>query len=269
MKTSVVEKEYLNLNKAIVELQENWKRSLPEDAIQPKIDKAALEAGVPVVALTNFCFNIPLFLQWIEEVLVLLVDSNEEITAKLAKIPAILTEEVGKRWIDEALAINQVYFLNFAEENGIEEWIPQFLAETAIHPYLQRTAEIVQEHVENAKSGNGCPVCGEPARLAILDDDGKKAVHCPRCLAHWHAKRLECVHCGNADHQKMKLITVEGDSASQIQVCDECNGYIKVIDTRQYIEKPQAALLDLHSLHLDFVAQENGYQAPGIKKTKN
>jgi FdhE protein len=67
----------------------------------------------------------------------------------------------------------------------------------------------------------------------------------------------------------MNFITVEGDAASQIHVCDECNGYIKVIDTRQYIEKPQAALLDLNTLHLDFVAQEKGYQAPGVKKTEN
>jgi FdhE protein len=187
----------------------------------------------------------------------------------LAKFPAILSEEAGKRWMDEALAFNQAYFVNFAEENGIEEWIPQFLAETAVRPYLHRTAELVEEHMEHAKSGNGCPVCGEPARLAIIDENGKKVVQCPRCLGHWHVKRLECAHCGSENHEKMNFITVEGDSVSQIHVCDECNGYIKVIDTRQYIEKPQAALLDLNTLHLDFVAQEKGYQAPGVKKTDN
>jgi FdhE protein len=263
MKTPVIEKEYLNLHKKIVDLQEKWKNSLPEASVQPKIDRTALEAGVPVVALTNFHFDISLFLQWIEEVIALLIDSNQELTGKLAKLPSYLNEEVAKRWMDEALACNQTYFLNFAEENGLEEWIPQFLAETSVRPYLLRTAEIVQEHVKNKKPGKGCPVCGEPARLAVLEEDGKKVLQCPRCLARSNAKRLECSHCGNEDHEKISFITIEGDAVSQIQVCDECNGYIKVIDTRQYITKPQAALLDLNTLHLDFVAQENGYQAPG------
>jgi FdhE protein len=268
LKTSVVDKEYFDLNKAIVELQQEWKNSLPEGVVQPKTNQA-LEAGVPIVATTHFHFDIPLFLQWIEEVSGLLIRTNDELRFKLAKIPEILTEDIAEKWIDEALAFNQLYFIKFAEENGLEEWIPQFLAETAIRPYLYLTAEKVQEHIEHSSSENGCPVCGEPARLAAIEEDGKKLLHCPRCLAHWHAKRLECSHCGNEDHKKMKLITVEGDSVSQIQVCDECNGYIKVIDTRQYIEKPQAGLLDLNTLHLDFVAQENGYQNPGVKKTNN
>ena len=44
----------------------------------------------------------------------------------------------------------------------------------------------------------------------------------------------------------------------EIQVCEGCNGYIKIIDTRQYIEKPTAALLDLNSIHLDYVEKDNG-----------
>jgi hypothetical protein len=67
------------------------------------------------------------------------------------------------------------------------------------------------------------------------------------------------------DHTKLKFLTIEGDAISQIQVCEECNGYIKLIDTRQYIEKPSASLLDLNTIHLDFVAQEHGYSAVGTK----
>ncbi|MGJ7910952.1 hypothetical protein [Neobacillus sp. LXY-1] len=83
-------------------------------------------------------------------------------------------------------------------------------------------------------------------------------MHRSRCLAHWHAKRAECSHCGNDNHEKFHYSKIEGDAVLQIQVCDEWNGYIKMIDTRQYIEKPSAAMFDLKSNHLD-VAQENGY----------
>lgn len=42
-----------------------------------------------------------------------------------------------------------------------------------------------------------------------------------------------------------------------------------MIDTRQYLAKPEAAMLDLTTLHLDFIAQENGYLATVEKKDLN
>jgi FdhE protein len=262
---SVVSKEYQNLQKDIIRLQEQWKGMINPETIKPNLDKAAMAAGVPVAALTAIDFEISLFLQWIEDIKTLLINNNPELEDKFAGVENLLNEETAARWIEEAFSLNQVYFESFAEEHGLESWIPQFLAETALRPYLQLTAEMVQPELDRGVSGAGCPVCGEPARLAVLEDEGKKILHCPRCLAHWRAKRLECSHCGNDDYSKIKFLTIEGDAASQIQVCEECEGYIKIVDTRQYIEKPSAALLDLNSIHLDFVAQENGYKAVDTK----
>jgi len=269
MKKSVVSKEYQSLQKEIVKLQEQWKQSIDPDSIQPKLDQAAMSAGVPAAALTAINFEISLFQQWIEEIISLLVKNNPDLEQKLAGIPPLLTEEIIIRWIDEAFSFNNVYFSSFAAENGVEEWIPPFLAETTLRPYLQLTAEKVQHEIHHAIHGAGCPVCGEPVRLAVLEDEGKKIMQCPRCLVHWPSKRIECAHCGNDDHSSLHQISVEGDAASIIQVCDKCKGYIKVIDIRQFIAKPSAALLDLNSIHLDFVAQENGYQTIGSSNKTN
>jgi FdhE protein len=266
---SVVSKDYQNLQKEIFKLQEQWKEALSPETIVPNIDKAALVSGVPAAALTTIHFDISLFLQWIDEINTLLIKVLPELTAKLDGVTQLLDEKTAIRWIDEAFTFNSDYFTGFAKEHRLEEWIPQFYAETALRPYLQLTAEKVQHEINHAAHGAGCPVCGEPARLAVLEDEGRKMMQCPRCLAHWHARRLECVHCGNEDHKTIKFITVEGDAASQIQVCDDCSGYIKVIDTRQYLKKPKASMLDLNTIHLDFVAQENGYQAVGEKKLMN
>jgi FdhE protein len=266
---NVVPKEYQNLQKEIAMLQEQWKQQINPDSIRPNLDKAAMAAGVPAVALTAIDFEISLFIQWIEEINSTLIKHDPENEAKLAGIISLLNEETAIKWIEEAFSFNQVYFTNFAEENGLEPWIPQFLAETALRPYLRATADKVQPEIHKAVPGAGCPVCGEPVRVAALEEEGKKVIHCPRCLTHWNAKRLECSHCGNEDHKTIQFLTIEGDAVSQIQVCDECNGYIKIIDTRQYITKPSAALLDLNSIHLDFIAQENGYNAVGNKKESN
>ncbi|WP_419954951.1 formate dehydrogenase accessory protein FdhE [Neobacillus niacini] len=268
MKKSVVSKEYLNLQKEIIALQENWKERINPESIIPNLDARAMSAGVPAAALTSINFEISLFLQWIEEINELLTKNNAELEPKLSVVLSLLDEETAIRWIDEAFSFNSVYFARFAEENGLEEWIPQFLAETALRPYLQVTAEKIQHDITHGVPGSGCPICGEPARLAVLEDEGKKVMTCPRCLAHWNAKRVECAHCGNDDHKTIQFLTIEGDASSQIQVCDKCTGYIKVIDTRQYLSKPSASMLDLNTIHLDFVAQEQGYQAVGqIKQT--
>ena len=266
---SVVSKEYQDLQKEIVLLQDKWKQQIDPESIKPTLDKAAMEAGLPAAALTTIDFEISLFLQCIEELNAVLIDYDLELEPKLAGIIGLLTEETTLRWVEEAFSFNHQYFVDFAEENRIEEWIPHFLAETALRPYLQKAAEILQPEITHAIPGAGCPVCGEPVRLATIEEDGKKMIHCPRCLVHWNAKRLECSHCGNEDHKTIKFLTIEGDAVSQIQVCEECHGYIKIIDIRQYIEKPSAALLDLNSIHLDYVAQDNGYDAVGEKKDLN
>ncbi|MBM4761604.1 formate dehydrogenase accessory protein FdhE [Bacillus sp. B15-48] len=269
MKKSVVSKEYQNLQKKIVKLQEQWKQSLNREIIQPKLDKAAIEAGVPAAALTTIDFDITLFIQWIDEIKRLLIENNGELEQKLTKLDSLLNEETAIRWIDEAFAFNEIYFKKYAEENGLEEWVPQFLAETALRPFLQLTAEVLQEQITEAVPGAGCPVCGEPVRLAQLEENGKKVIHCPRCQAHWPEKRIMCSHCGNNDHNEIKYLKIEGEATSQLQVCEKCHGYVKVIDTRQFISKPSSAMLDLNTIHLDFIAQENGYKALAGKAETN
>jgi FdhE protein len=260
---SVVSNEYQDLQKEIVLLQDKWKQQINPESIQPNFDNAALAAGLPAAASAAIDFETSLFVQWIEELNDMLINDIPDLEPKLEGIIRLLTDETVIRWVEEAFSLNALYFLDFADENGLEEWIPYFLAETALRPYLQKAAEMIQPEITHAIPGAGCPVCGEPVRLATIEEDGKKAIQCTRCLAHWHAKRLECAHCGNEDHKTIKFLSIEGDAVSQIQVCDECNGYIKIIDTRQYIEKPSPALLDLNSIHLDYIAQDNGYHAVG------
>jgi FdhE protein len=269
MKTSVVTKEYRDLHQTIQDLQKEWKKTLNPEAVQPKLDKAALQAGIPVASLTSFQFDKPQYINWVSELTAVLGEKNPALAGNIVVLREIMNEETAQCWIEAALALNHLYFSEFAGKNQLEEWFPQFVAEMAARPYLQALAEMVQSQIDSAIPGEGCPVCGEPVRLAQLEGDGKKVVHCPRCLFHWQEKRLTCAHCGNEDHETIRFLTIEEDPASQIQVCEECHGYTKVIDTRQYLAQPEAAMLDLTTIHLDFIAQENGYLAGVGKKEIN
>jgi formate dehydrogenase maturation protein FdhE len=45
----------------------------------------------------------------------------------------------------------------------------------------------------------------------------------------------------------------------QAEVCDKCNGYLKIITTYAPTAPEMLAVEDLATLHLDFRAQEQGY----------
>ncbi|UTW68797.1 formate dehydrogenase accessory protein FdhE [Anaerobacillus sp. HL2] len=64
--------------------------------------------------------------------------------------------------------------------------------------------------------------------------------------------------------KKLNLLNVENDTSAKIEVCEKCNSYIKLIDTRKLFKKQTAFILDVTSLHLDFIAQES----TGIVMTK-
>ncbi|WP_147535046.1 formate dehydrogenase accessory protein FdhE [Bacillus marasmi] len=268
MKTSVVSKEYLNLQKEIIQLQEQWKKGLNPDSVRPNYDQAVMETGVPIAAFTAIDFDIALFVQWIDELKDVLLKNNPQLSEQFDKLAKLLDEQTAVLWLEEAYALNHIYFQEYANQHGLEPWLPQFLAETALRPYLQLIAEKVQPRINAAEKGVavpgcGCPVCGEPVRLGQLEGKGQKVLHCPRCLAYWLDKKISCSHCGNTDHGTIQFLTIEGDSSSQIHVCDKCKGYTKVIDTRQHLEKPSTTLLDLKTIHLDYIAQEKGYSSTG------
>jgi FdhE protein len=266
MKTSVVSNEYIKFQEEILKKQEQWKSSLDQSLIEIHFDQELMKEGVPLAALTVFDLNFPLFLQWVDELKTILIAQNSELEGELSQLEGLLDEEMAEQWMEKAFAFNQPYFSKFAEEHSLDEWLPHFIAETLFRPYIQKLAEMSKGKVNQAVPGCGCPVCGEPVRLGQLEDKGQKVLYCPRCHANWPEKKLACSHCGSENYENMKYLTVEGKSTEQIHVCEDCKGYTKIIDTRQYIEKPSPELLDLKTIHLDYIAQENGYQVMGEKK---
>jgi FdhE protein len=266
MKTSVVSEAYQQLQEKLIDMQNQWKGSLSSDCFKTNFDQSAIDSGVPFSAQTSFDANFSLFLQWVDELKTLLVNHNPELEGQLNRMVSIMDEATAKRWMEEAFALNHVYFSQFAQEHLFDEWLPQFIAETVFRPYLQLLGNQTESKISHAVAGCGCPVCGEPVRLGQLEGKGQKVLYCPRCSASWLDKKLSCAHCGNENYETMKYLTIEGKPTEQIHVCEECNGYTKIIDTRQFIDKPSPQLLDLKSIHLDYIAQENGYSVIGVKK---
>lgn len=255
---SVINKEYIDLQKEILSKQSLWKKEITNDLhhceLSPKNE------NMPLIEQLDLKVSIPKFNSWVLELMELLSEKQPSLKDEMGRLKELLKDETLKRWVKEVLAFNEYYFNHFAKTEKVSEWLPQFLAEQAIRPYLRTVAEVYAEDLPNFKHTGICPCCGEPVRLARLEGKvGKKVLYCPRCYASWTEKRTKCSHCGVDHDEKMKYLHLENDPTMQLYVCEDCKGYVKVIDEKQALKKEEPALLDLNTIYLDILAQEKGY----------
>ncbi|HMQ34669.1 MAG TPA: formate dehydrogenase accessory protein FdhE, partial [Chloroflexaceae bacterium] len=68
-----------------------------------------------------------------------------------------------------------------------------------------------------------------------------------------------CAFCGNRDHERLAALHVEGEEQRRAVTCDECRGYLKVLNALTPIPPYELPVLDLATLHLDMAALERGY----------
>jgi len=112
--------------------------------------------------------------------------------------------------------------------------------------------------VEQWRQG-ACPICGGMPSFAVLEkDSGKRSLYCGYCEITWPFQRLGCPFCYHSDSM---YIYLEGIKEHRLYVCDNCQGYIKTIDLREFedddIDLNQE---DAYTVHLDLLAVKEGYR---------
>ncbi|SDL78814.1 formate dehydrogenase accessory protein FdhE [Halarsenatibacter silvermanii] len=109
-----------------------------------------------------------------------------------------------------------------------------------------------------------CPICGAIPELARLTGErGERRLWCWVCSTEWQYNRFYCPHCGEEKADGQRYFTVE-ESAYRVDVCDSCDGYLKVIDEEKVSEKHHDSLSwminDIGTQHLDRLARQEGYE---------
>ena len=141
------------------------------------------------------------------------------------------------------------------------------LAQTAFKPALRvwcRQSAHLAEGIPWQKGS--CYVCGAAATLAELQGNNLvKHLRCGQCGADWQFPRLQCMYCGNEDHQTLKhLYTESHRETMRVEVCDKCHGYLKVITSFAPTSPEMLTVEDLATLHLDAIAESRGYKYAAV-----
>jgi FdhE protein len=96
------------------------------------------------------------------------------------------------------------------------------------------------------------------ARLS--GDSGRRSLACSLCHTEWVFERLRCPFCDNTDQVQLRYFTVNGDIVHRVGCCDRCRRYIKTVDERTSVGPANLLLEDVATVHLDALAQQQGYR---------
>ena len=144
------------------------------------------------------------------------------------------------------------------------------LAQNALKPALRAWCRQLAPLAEGIQWDKGfCFVCGAGASLGELRDDNQaRHLRCGQCGSDWRVGRLQCIYCGNEDHNTLSFLQPEGNpNNARAEVCGKCNGYLKVITAFAPTASEMLAVEDLATLHLDYIAQEKGFLSSEARRT--
>jgi FdhE protein len=150
----------------------------------------------------------------------------------------------------------------FAVQLGLEFPVVQTLVKLSLQPSLLETAAAVAQQIALDDWHYGyCPICGAlPAIAALVGDEGARQAVCSFCGHFWRLPRVACTFCMNEKQETLRYFYGEGEHLCRVQVCEECRGYLKVMDTREGGDAMAIAVDDIATAHLDLLAEEEGYQ---------
>ena len=103
----------------------------------------------------------------------------------------------------------------------------------AARPYLQRTAEVLQQRVSLEQwTHRICPVCAAEPEFSVITTSGERQLVCGRCHVRWSYNPIACPYCGNDDRTRIKSMATP-DGIYRVMICAPCGRYIKALDARK------------------------------------
>jgi len=136
-----------------------------------------------------------------------------------------------------------------------------FLGKTALRPSFSILRRLMAEIVHEKPWEQGCcPLCGSQPDMACFTKAGKRRLHCELCGTQWSFARIGCPFCENRDPESLGFFEAEGEEGLRVYVCNSCHRYLKTIDSRVFEEVAPLELESLATLHLDLIANQNGYK---------
>lgn len=254
--------ELLDILEDILILRENCKYKLKKIIfpIDEHLIPAKIAGGFPIVDLATTDFDVSKPRDYFLELLTIAEKRAPQETAEFA-------ERIKSGEIDFQEMLLDAFYgpLDEDEEHGDEDGafdLIDMLLEECLRPFLEMVAVRYGEDILKYGWSEGyCPICGKEPKIGeIKGEEDNRYLYCNQCGIVWPYPRIKCPFCGNEEQQTLAFFTVEDDDRYKVDVCNKCKRYIKIIDFRESKTEANLEVEDITTLHLDILANEEGYE---------
>ncbi|MEW6334859.1 MAG: formate dehydrogenase accessory protein FdhE [Thermodesulfobacteriota bacterium] len=256
-------RELLEILEEILILREEYRHRMKGDIfpVEEKLIAPKMTGGLPLIDFSSVAYDLTEPRNYFLTLL--------EIAEK--RSPGE-TKEMARKIREGEISFNDMIYDSFnpppldtdepvdEEEENTYDLVELFLEES-LRPALEKVVQVHGRAVKKYDWSEGyCPICGrEPKIGEIRDDEGTRYLYCNQCGFEWDYRRIKCPFCGNEEQQTLAYFTIEEDSRYRVDVCNECKRYIKIVDFRDSKEKANMDVEDIATLHLDMLANDEGY----------
>jgi len=254
--------ELLEILEEILILRENYRQDFKEDIFQVNESHITqkLSGGLPLVDFPRNNFDLSKPKKYFFNLLEIAKKRSPGETEKII-------QDLEDGSLDyETLVCDS--FIHQTDEEASEEDdeklfdLLDLFVEESLRPALEILADKYRNAIKESQWSEGyCPVCGKEPKIGELrEEEGFRYLFCNQCGLEWNYRRVKCPFCGNEDQQTLAYFTVEDEEKYRVDVCNKCKRYIKIVDFRKTREKANLDVEDIATLHLDVLANEEGYE---------
>ena len=256
--------ELFDILEEILILREEHRRKIQSDVfpIDERMIASKVEGGFPLVDFSYMGHDLSEPKSYFLELL--------KIAEK--RVPAE-TGQIAVKIISGEILFNDLIYESFNQppaeketknnegENASFDLVEMFIEES-LRPALEIVASRYGDTVRKIGWKEGyCPICGREPKIGEIRGEGEnRYLFCNQCGFEWPYELIKCPFCGNEEQQTLAYFTIEGDERYRVDVCNRCKRYIKMVDFRHTNQKADLEVEDIATLHLDMLANDEGYE---------
>jgi FdhE protein len=254
--------ELLDILGEILILRERFQKDMKDNIfpVDESLISKKMAGGLPLIDFTNNHFDLSEPERYFKALMEIaeerVPDETGEILKKIKEGTISYEQMIYDAFHNQRTDVD----LDEDDDSDTLDLIDLFLEES-LRPALGKVVEMYGEAITAAEWCEGyCPICGQEPKIGeIKDEDGFRFLFCNQCGYEWHFRRIKCPFCGNEEQQSLAYFTIEGEERYRVDVCYVCKRYIKMVDFRDAEEEANLDVEDIATLHLDILANEEGY----------
>ena len=259
-------KELLRFYEKIFLVQEASKSRINLEPVQISSEVRAIKRRekLPLVDVSDFSFDPRSARDLLLNICDIIQAHNREMADAAGAIVRGLDQEIEPLvFFSRLLKGDDAYFDTTAAALEIDKNALAFVAYNSLKPSVSLCAEQLLGYLKDLPGWEKgyCPVCGNFPGLAVLDQDGRRQLHCSFCWTAWPAKRIFCPFCEKSGGKNFHTLYSEQEKDLRVDVCDDCRKYLKTVDTRAAARIVYPPMEQIASLHLDITARQKGYDS--------